>query len=136
MQTSTSFIQFEKAADHLEFIKLFDQQEFNGVKLKVQPFGFTNSDYQECGKPMMWQDSACKLFNAQWYPTDTASFEENNTSAHNTSVNKSADEWNTTHTTSTIVRYFSNANKRELSNKSYYVKLLNIFIKINEKIIN
>ena len=26
VQTSTSFIQFEKAADHLEFIKLFDQQ--------------------------------------------------------------------------------------------------------------
>ena len=55
VQTSTSFIQFEKAADHLEFIKLLDQQEFNSVKLKVQPFGFTNSDYQECGKPMMWQ---------------------------------------------------------------------------------
>ena len=64
VQTSTSFIQFEKAADHLEFIKLLDQQ-FNGVKLKVQPFCFTNSDYQELGKPMMWQDTACKLFNVQ-----------------------------------------------------------------------
>jgi hypothetical protein len=113
VQTSTSFIQFEKAVDHLEFIKLLEQQEFNSVKLKVQPFGFTNSDYQECGKPMMWQDSACKLFNAQWYPTDTAPSEDKNTS-----VSRSADEWNTTHTTSTIVRYFSNTKKRELSSES------------------
>ena len=79
----------------------------------MQPFGFTNSDYQECGKPMMWQDSACKLFNAQWYPTDTAPSEDKNTS-----VSRSADEWNTTHTTSTIVRYFSNTKKRELSSES------------------
>jgi len=34
------------------------------------------------------------------------------------SVSTSADKWNTTHTTSTIVRYFSNAYKRELSSES------------------
>lgn len=73
--TTTSFIQFERTVDHLEFIKLLDRCEFNGIKLKVMPFGFTNSVYQEFGKAMMWQDSACKLFNSQWYPTDTVQSE-------------------------------------------------------------
>jgi hypothetical protein len=75
--TTTSFIQFERTADHLEFIKLLDRCKFNGIKLKVMSFGFTNSDYQECGKAMMWLDSACKLFNSQWYPTETAPGQKN-----------------------------------------------------------
>jgi hypothetical protein len=33
--TTTSFIQFERTADHLEFIKLLDRCEFNGIRLKV-----------------------------------------------------------------------------------------------------
>ena len=37
--TATAFIQFERCADHLEFIRLMDQQVFLGLKLKVIPFG-------------------------------------------------------------------------------------------------
>ena len=100
--TATAFIQFERCVDHLEFIQLMDQQVFLGLKLKVMPFGFTNLDRQESlSKPQLWQDSACKLFNTQWYPKD----EPSSTSANNTSNEQVFTPSN---------RYFSNSTKREL----------------------
>jgi len=101
--TATAFIQFERCLDHLEFIHLMDQQVFLGLKLKVMPFGFTNVDRQESlNKPQLWQDSACKLFNTQWYPKE----ELNNTSTNNASNEQVYMPSN---------RYFSKSTKRELS---------------------
>ena len=75
---------FERYVDHLEFIQLMDQQVFLGLKLKVMPFGFTNVDRQESlSKLQLWQDSACMLFNTQWYPKE----ESNNTSTNKTAWN-------------------------------------------------
>ncbi len=71
--TATAFLKFERCADYIEFIQLMDQQVFLGLKLKVMPFGLTNLDRQSLSKPQLWQDSACKLFNTQWYPKDETS---------------------------------------------------------------
>ncbi len=80
-----------------------DQQVFLGLKLKVMPFGFTNVDRQESlSKLQLWQDSACMLFNTQWYPKE----ESNNTSANNTYNEQVFMPSN---------RYFSKSTKRELS---------------------